>query len=156
MNTPDNLPRKPEWDLHLGWLRVREGSADKLRKYRPSSVERDASIKRYLEAAHDSWGCEILVGFDESDRTATFVSNGPDKKKGTNDDVICMAKGLREWDTLYDAAMFNYYKSWLVPEGLSAVTGPYLAPHRKRGEVECVRLIEPQRGNPAAIPRRHI
>jgi hypothetical protein len=72
------------------------------------------------QPAIDAWGNEVLLHFDSKTRTATFVSTGPDGRKGTSDDVICLAVGGKNWDDFYHEVMWDYVKQWTLPEGLQS------------------------------------
>ena len=90
---------------------------------------------------NDAWGRELLVHLDDQTRTATFVSVGPDGNKGNNDDVICVASGVREWDSGRDEVRWNYVKSWTLPEGLEAAVKPLL-PEQGRGKVQYTCVVD--------------
>ncbi len=113
-----NLPRPPEAAFNIiEWDKRRKMSASAYRNIAPSA-ERTKTAESLESPAVDAWGNEVLLNFDSSTRTATFVSMGPDKQKGTPDDVICVSKGYRNWDDFYDKVLWDYRKTWRVPEGL--------------------------------------
>lgn len=91
------------------------------------------------DSAKDAWGNEILLNFNGDERSAVFLSPGPDKVKNTDDDVICVAKGEKTWD---EGERWVYRKTWRLPEGLDSVVQPYLT-EKKRGSVEYAKLIKP-------------
>ncbi len=52
-----------------------------------------------MDDRRDPWGTEMILRLDEAKRTGYFASAGPDKKLGTNDDLICVRAGRKEWDS---------------------------------------------------------
>ena len=75
-------------------------------------------IERKEKPESDAWGHEILLHFDAEPRTAVFGSFGQDGKRGSPDDIMCIVKGQRNRDTLYERTMWDYTKEWHLPEGL--------------------------------------
>ena len=98
----NNMPRRTDWSFDVAsWSILRRGLVDVRRKQLATTTDpaRRASIeerdRQTQEPAFDGWGSEILRHFDSAERKATFVSIGPDKQKGTDDDVICFVSGRR-------------------------------------------------------------
>ena len=81
----------------LEWTSNRKFMAKTLRLVAPSP-ERSKILESYGKPAIDAWGNEVLLNFDSSSRTATFVSTGPDGQNGTPDDVLCLVVGTKKWD----------------------------------------------------------
>jgi hypothetical protein len=68
---------------------------------------------RLMDDRRDPWGTEMILRLDEAKRTGYFASAGPDKKLGTNDDLICVRAGRKEWDSDSERVLFNYYRTWI-------------------------------------------
>lgn len=135
----DNMPRRTDWSFDvMSWSRLRKSMADLLGSFKSSATpdkraEIDESIKRLQSPAFDAWGNEILLHFNSSDRQATFVSLGPDKQKGSADDIICIVSGRRNWDNSRDEIMWDYSKAWRLPEGLQPAIDKAIEEKENRG-----------------------
>ena len=70
----------------------------------------------------DAWGTEIRWSFQASERTAVFLSSGPDTRLGTPDDVVLRVTGEAVWDNVDKEPVYKYSKRWTVPEGLEGAT----------------------------------
>lgn len=95
----------------------------------------ESEIASVDQPAMDAWNHEILLAFDDSKRQATFLSIGPDGKKATADDVLCLVTGRREWDSSRNEAVWEYTKQWLLPEGLQgAIDAAIKQPANRKAE----------------------
>lgn len=120
----DDLPRRADVPFtEAEWRVVRRVAAELLERSGASPAE----IASYEGPALDAWAREILVRFDDATRSALFVSLGPDGNMNTADDVVCEVKGTEAWDAAYGQALWNYGKSWRVPEGLDEIVQPYVS-----------------------------
>jgi hypothetical protein len=130
-------------------LRLIDDSLHHPKAYAPDAVtpegierRRQAALARLATSASDAWGSELLLNFDAGERQAVFLSPGPDKQKGTDDDVMCVAKGRKEIDP--DVGLrWTYDKSWRVPEGPMAST-------RTSGTRPTARAIRLSRNSPSS------
>jgi hypothetical protein len=135
----DSLPSGSKIGLQEGWFLMREFSVKGAKIGNFSENERQERIKKFSEPAIDAWGNEVLMSFSESDRTATFVSAGLDKKKGTEDDIVCVAVGQQVWSPADERLVWRYRKTWRVPEGLETVIKPLL---EAEDQMEFARLAQ--------------
>jgi hypothetical protein len=116
-----NMPRRTDWNFTIvEWQRLRAMAAHAYRTFSPTP-ERLKIAEAHSNPAKDAWGHEVLLNFDNSKRQATFLSVGPDGVKGTDDDVISLVVGRKNWDDDYDKIMWDYTKTWRLPEGLQPV-----------------------------------
>lgn len=96
----------------------------------------------------DAWGSEVLVRFVDDERAVlflkkvVFLSSGPDKQKGTDDDVVCVATGRRTVE--YDERIWTYDLSWVVPEGLRSIVSSHVT--KTFASVEYSKLIKQMTG----------
>ncbi|MGE3519253.1 MAG: hypothetical protein AB7J63_09905, partial [Vicinamibacterales bacterium] len=98
-----NLPRRTEVPLNVEtWDQGRSIMAALVRHGGLSPVEKEERLKSLEGPMFDAWGSEILMSFNDESRSATFLSVGADKLKGTNDDVICVVSGAKAWDDSYE------------------------------------------------------
>lgn len=137
----DNLPRKPGDSFSvLTWQQHREMWRGLLRTNTRRPVEERQREIDELANTKDAWNHEFLLNFEAGPRTALFMSVGPDGEKSTADDVTVVVAGQREWDDFYDGLMFNYYKSWQVPEGIEDLAKPFVSP--RRGQVTTSKIVK--------------
>lgn len=117
----DNMPRRTDWEFTIiEWQRLRHMIAKIYRSSSPSP-ERTKIAEALENPAKDAWGHEVLLNFDNRQRQATFLSIGPDGAKGTDDDVVCLVVGRKQWDDDRDEIMWDYTKTWRLPEGMQPV-----------------------------------
>lgn len=124
----ESLPRRPQAAFtYESWANLRTFSEEVLRSNsaQRTPVQLAEFLLQHLGSAHDAWGHELLYHFDSFTRAATFRSVGPDGQRDTPDDVVTVVQGRREWDDFYKEVMFNYYKSWSVPEGMEDLAQPF-------------------------------
>lgn len=77
----ENMPRRPDMGINvLSWQQMR-GFWKDIPLMGRTREQVDEIAFKYLGSDRDAWSNEILVSFDDSQRTAMFVSVGPD---GTN------------------------------------------------------------------------
>ena len=118
----DYMPRRTDWPFDVGgWLKTRKMILDLRRSFTPKGqdpAKYEEETKQLEGPAFDAWGNEILLHFNSTERKATFVSLGPDKQKGTDDEVICLVSGQHGWDDFNDRIAWDYTKAWQLPEGL--------------------------------------
>lgn len=130
----DNLPRPGQTFDVRTWLKQRKWYAEFLETVtagKPSEKLRAGIIELRKDAIDDAWGSEIQVYLDASERIAGFLSIGPDKQKGTPDDVMCVVHSQQ-----------NTVKDWVVPEGLNEVVAPEVSGDNP-GRVQYVPVIQP-------------
>src|SRR5262249_30705849 len=87
----------------------------------PEAIERrkHSVVLARNDHATDAWDHEVLVSFSDAQRQALIVSVGPDGQKGTDDDVLLLAKGRRTFED--NELHWTYDKNWQIPEGLGAL-----------------------------------
>jgi hypothetical protein len=115
------LPRRPDRDLSLGWLEGKAWEEGMIKSSKRPPEEKQRLLKDYIVDPPDAWGTPTKSNFDSGSRVATFLSAGPNKKLGDNDDIALVNVGRQEWDASYRTTLWNYYKSWVMPEGLDDV-----------------------------------
>lgn len=89
-----------------------------------------------IETMPDTWDSEVVVQSHDDNNEYVFLSKGPDKQAGTDDDVVCVVKRRLAVDGM---RMWTYDKSWVVPEGLDAVVSPHVT--KTFGSVQYVKLL---------------
>lgn len=158
-----NLPHRLDMPFTVGqWLANRKSSgemsirliADSLhypKAYTPEATTPEGIERRRRRAqgliappaVTDAWGSELLINFDVGDHQAVFLSMGPDKQKGTDDDVVCVAKGRKEtWDLGGPGELrWAYDLSWVVPEGLDFAVSTHVT--KTFGSVQYAKLLKP-------------
>lgn len=124
----NSLPSGTSMGLAEGWLFMREVGIRGAQIGNWSAEERKERIKRYSEPAIDVWGSEVVMDFDEGKRIATFVSAGPDKAPGTPDDLLVTAVGRKSWSEMDNRIIWEYNRTWLLPEGLEEAISKYREP----------------------------
>jgi hypothetical protein len=127
-------------------LNLIEDSKRNPRAYRPDAItperierRRQQALAQLAPTASDAWGSELWLSFDVGDHRAIFLSLGPDKQKGSADDVVCVINGRKEADNV-DGWHWTFDKSWIVPEGLDAVVSSHVT--RTFGSVEYSKLVK--------------
>jgi hypothetical protein len=87
----------------------------------------------------DAWGSEFLVNFDASNNVALIVSTGPDKTKGTGDDIACIGKFRRDVED--GRPVWAKDVSWILPEGLGGLVEEYT--DKPYGKIEYTKAVKP-------------
>jgi hypothetical protein len=109
----NHLPRRPDHPFTEGmWDLIRRLGEKHMRAEKQPNEYQTLSI-RLMDDRRDPWGTEMILRLDEAKRTGYFASAGPDKKLGTNDDLICVRAGRKEWDSDSERVLFNYYRTWI-------------------------------------------
>jgi hypothetical protein len=134
----EDLPRRPAMTMHEGWLAGRDWSVRAIKSSPRSEDEKKQALFKSNGSEHDAWGAEILSSFSDEKRAAVFISIGADGQRNTADDVICIAQGTREWDNEFNTTLWNYYKSWQVPEGLEDIAKPFAT---TKAEIRTSRIV---------------
>ncbi len=137
----DDLPRTDVEFTESQWRSLRLFVAELLRASKRSPAEIDALSQVYERPAMDAWGREIFVRFDDPTRTAVFFSVGPDGRANSDDDAVCVVKGVKQWDAAHAKLLWHYGKSWRVPEGLEEIVQAYVS-EDPPGHVELTQLVE--------------
>jgi len=140
----DNMPRRTDWELSFQrWQYLRNFWVESSKRLAADPELKDEerrkrllnSVERNSKPAHDAWGQEILIHFDDRQRRATFLSTGPDRIQKTPDDVVCLVTGQRAWDSSYEKVLWDYTKQWWLPEGLqSAIDKAIDTPENRKAE----------------------
>lgn len=122
----NSLPSSTIMGIREGWFKMRELSVRGAKSGNWTEAQRRDRIKMFSEPAMDAWGQEVLMAFDEASQMATFLSVGPDEAKGTEDDVVCVAAGQRVWSAPDERQIWEYQRTWRLPEHLGKAVAPYL------------------------------
>jgi hypothetical protein len=108
-------------DDYMSTVKLLDHYTDSLPRQLNSSFD-DIGSASEEQPQRDAWGSEILASFHASERTVTFVSNGPDKTRETSDDVVLRVASETTWDDVGKQPIYKYSKQWTVPEGLEPAT----------------------------------
>lgn len=136
-----DLPRRPDHPFSEEMWDVIRRVAEKYMRAEKDPNEYQKLSIRLIDDRRDPWGTEMILRLDAAKRTGYFASAGPDKKLGTKDDLICVRTGRKEWDGEHEKVLWNYYRTWIAPEGLNGLLADYVDP--SHGEnIETQRAVE--------------
>lgn len=86
----------------------------------------------------DAWGGDIEVAFD-GNVSWQITSPGADKKKGTDDDLLCLITFRRGYED--GRQVWEQDRTWRVPENLDGMLKPFFG--RRPDKVEQSKVVKP-------------
>ena len=121
----------------MTWMKQRRRFAEFFKK-RPDGPQ-DRVVVLANDHPADAWGSELLANFDSNNNAALILSTGPDKIKGTEDDLVCFSKFRRD---IEDGRMvWARDKTWKLPEGLGSVVEPFT--DKQTDKIEYTKVAKP-------------
>jgi hypothetical protein len=104
---------------------------------RPGMQQRAKVLKD--DHAGDAWGTEFSMDFNTTKNSVMVTSLGPDKKKGTDDDIVCIG----QWRQVFEDGGLRWTKdmSWSIPEGLGSLVEQFT--DMPYGRIEYTKAVKP-------------
>ena len=120
------------------WMMVRNRFADIAERYKeqPDWQQQVALLRN--EKAPDAWGTPFSAAFDSEENTMQIVSSGPDKTKGTGDDLVRLIRWRPVWES--GETRWSSSDAWRMPENLGDVVAKLID---KRDTVEYSKAVQP-------------
>ncbi len=87
----------------------------------------------------DAWGTQLIAEFNSKDNSTMLISLGPDKTRGTGDDLSCLHTFRSGWEN--GSQVWYQHHSWKVPEGLGAAIEPHF--DKEDDQIEYSQVIKP-------------
>ena len=132
-----HVPNPTELANFETWKKLTASLAEMVKK-RPDMQDRVAVLTS--EQWTDAWGSPISANYNSNDGSTVLTSFGPDKKPGSEDDIVCLNTFQRGYEA--DGRMiWQREKVWRLPEKLGEALTPFF--DKDDDKIEYSKVVKP-------------